>query len=329
MRRAINIILSLVIVFTCACTKVDNGSVPPVSESDFPYIFFDAMVAQTKSNLLTGSSLPTAEKTSFGVYGNDGTKLVFENVKMYRPDAGASFIYDELVLWEDNTYDFYAYYPYNDSNSNSNVEVVLGDDSPVPYISYTQPTSLDKMVDVMTASAIGKTPSSNPVPLTFNHRLFALDVVLVNAQKSDDNTDNTDNTLNISKVELKLSNLISSAKLYFDGTISPVGTEYNYSEYSYDNQNNIEIKSGDNAYDINGEGSFLLLPCESFYFSITIEGTDEWGSFTYSTEKKVTCDGGFLAGKQYQLSITKKAENGFIVKLPVKWEDGEIGFTFQ
>ena len=292
-----------------ACTKINTGTEQP--DEQYPYIFFDAEIAQTKSNLL--ESLPSSAGTGFGVFGYRGGEAIFDGgvAHMYRKEAGSSFLYDNLVLWTDANHDFYAYYPYNENTT-------VGKAETGPYVSYTQPTSLADMVDFMTASKTGCSySSSSVVPFVFNHRLFAFDVEIKNSQSY------ATEDLTISSATVTLHSVSSGARLYYDGTIADIGNTSDITETF----GSSTIEKGE-TLTLNGEDSFLLLPTGSLTISFNIKGTDEFGDFDISVDLQ-TIPSTFEAGQRYKMVISKVDGEGFTATVS-GWTDGDnITFTFN
>ena len=302
-----------------ACTKINPGT--EQSDSQYPYIFFDAEVLQTKAMLDT-ECLPDSAGTDFGVFGYRGdsesiTTPVFENERMYRKTDNGSFLYDNLVLWTEDSYDFYAYYPYK-----SGTQIGMHEEKGA-YVTYTQPTSLDDMIDFMTASNTGVTYAlGSLVNLKFDHRLFAFDVELKNST--------TSGSLTISSATVKLHDVASEATLYYDGDL-----EVNINEtldieetFSFENKPEAEVTS---LLTLNKD-SFLLLPTSSLNISFTIKGTDAFGDFNISVgddDNPQVISSEFEAGKRYKMVISKLDGEGFMATVS-GWDKGEdITFTFN
>ncbi len=307
-----------------ACTKINHSTEQP--DSKYPYMFFDAEVLQTKAMLDT-EYLPYGEGTAFGVFGykkdSESITPVFVNEqgelkdeRMYRKTDNGSFLYDNLVLWTEDTYDFYAYYPYI-----SGTQIGMHEDNGA-YVTYTQPTSLTAMVDFMTASTTDVEYSKNGslVDLMFEHRLFAFDVELKNAT--------TSGTLTISSAEITLNGVAAEATLYYDDN---------------DNDGNLDVET-DKTLDITekfsfnsetvesiltlNEDSFLLLPTSSLNISFTIKGTDAFGDFEIYVESQ-EISSSFEAGKRYKMVISKLDGEGFMATVSGWDEGGDITFTFN
>ncbi len=227
-----NKIFILLLLLGIGCTKNNHPSDKPTQLDS--YIFFNEAAVKTKGNLLEGTALPKAKHTSYGVMGLRGTSnsQVFEVYKsgdagttgnnkydnvavLYRPEEGETFTYDKLVLWSNETHRFCAFYPY----SADCITAVVADDVATnsvvdPYVSYTQPTKLANMTDVLTAYTeasydAGKSQIDNLVGLNFNHRLFALDVVLNNMQSE------SARPFRVKDAVIEFIGLGKRAKLYF------------------------------------------------------------------------------------------------------------------
>lgn len=332
MKRSIHIILSLVLMSLCACTGIDTGVRPDMPDPRYPYIFFDAEVASgTKSNLVEGDALPSDAGTSFGVFGYREGESVFEPevVMNYRPSDGAAFIYDNLATWmPEVSHEFYAYYPYETAAITA---AGLTMDDSKPYVKYVQPETLEDMVDVMTASS---NASASPVLLNFQHRLFSLDVVIKDGQISDDAY------LELSEASVVFTDVVSEAELYYDGNHAVIGDESGYvaAENVFDPA--VTVEPGGEGLIINGDHSFLFLPCDELTMVCLLNGNDEWGELgdwalgednpgLVVNQKIAAPAGGFKAGQKYVVVITKTDADGFVAQVG-EWADGgNINFTFK
>ena len=341
MRKSLFILL---LILAAGCSK-DPHSLDNVLPLD-AYIFFDANVAKTKVNLVE-DFLPSDKGTAFGVLGlkgnDDGVARVFdmytsgENgnsrfsdvAKMYRADDEGAFIYDQLALWTTEEHSFYAFYQY-DADCITEVNV---DENGDPYISYTQPTTLDGMKDVLTASETGLTyTDSTLVALAFDHRLFALDVVVKNTGMD---------TINVSSAKITFNEVANNADLYFDGRVlisNSTSLQFDLGTHIIPGEvvENVtgEGGSGEDSseYSLNGDVSFLFLPCSSLSVTVELSFTDMWGdNFSFKQTIPLTPTGeneeagAFEAGKQYALVLTRsKSENGvtFIYDV-LDWDEGD------
>lgn len=344
MKRSIHIILSLVLVSLCACNGIDTGVRPDMPDPRYPYIFFDAEVASgTKSNLVEGDALPSDAGTSFGVFGYREGESVFEPavvenfegvVENYRPSDGAAFIYDNLATWmPEVSHKFYAYYPYE---TVAITAAGLTTDDSKPYVKYVQPGTLEDMVDVMTASStVSETESSaSPVLLNFQHRLFSLDVVIKDGQTSDDAY------LELSEASVVFTDVVSEAELYYDGNHAVIGDESGYvaAENVFDPA--VTVEPDGEGLIVNGDHSFLFLPCDELTMVCLLKGNDEWGELgdwalgednpgLVVNQKIAAPAGGFKAGQKYVVVITKTDADGFVAQVG-EWADGgNINFTFK
>lgn len=321
MKKALHIIILLTAMSISACTKINISTEQPGTQ--YPYIFFDAEVLQTKA-MLNSDTLPYEAGTDFGVFGYKGdsesTTPVFvdkqgelKDERMYRKTDNGSFLYDNLVLWTEDSYDFYAYYPYI-SGTQIGMHETKG-----AYVTYTQPTSLNDMIDFidfMTASKTGVTYAlGSLINLEFDHRLFAFDVELENA---------TSGSLTISSATITLHDVASEATLYYNGDVETSGSLSIIKEFSFDPGT---VAEG-STLTLNGEDSFLLLPTSSLTVSFKITGTDGFGDFDISVDTQtITSD--FKAGQRYKMVISKLDGEGFMATVSGWDEGGEIKFTFN
>lgn len=351
MKRLKYILLISAAALAVACGKhipqPDQPDSPSLSRS---YIFFDQEVmdcTQTKTAMVEGDKLPSADGTAFGVMGYVNGNAIFNNAtyhlngiaKVQRNGAGydKSFTYQGLVQWTDatSTHNFYAFYPYKFSNL-----ISVGNDQ-MPYIRYAQATTTDKMDDILTASAAHtKQPI---VTLTFEHRLWALDITAKNIREHKDSLYNAqggydliDPVIKIKNIKVEIDEIPATGNIFLDGTVSvPTGAD-NLISMSKTIAVNKSFNPGADASNINGADSFLFLPCGSFKYRLTIEFENALG-LSYTTHHPATfvvdeegepvlADGqiqwdwatamgpdrtgdsvgdGFLAGKRYTLDIVK------------------------
>ena len=335
MNRKLYIAFAAVLTMLAACTKQPIDPTPQVPDSSRSYIFFEPTVNETvesKANLVEGETLPIEANTAFGVVGYCGTKSLFsayENgiAQVYRPDAIASFQYDNLIFWQDPTaeHDFYAFYPYS-----INAKVTNETD---PYITYTQPTANDaSMVDLMTAYT--STAKCNLVGLEFNHRLWALDVVITNTQTDGINGSDeviTDPTLTINSISVKVEGFPTEAKIYLNPT-SELEPKTALNAYTYTHT----IEGGDvltnSGVTATGTyGSFLFLPVKTFKYSLEIAYKDSRGvESSFSTGAAKTIAKEFEAGKRYKLTVNKTNDTFVVGTLtPSDWTDQSVDHEFN
>lgn len=192
MKRTLYILLfALTVALMAACSKHTPTPIQP-DTSTGSYIFFEPEIMESVET--RASTVPfTGDK--FGVFGYVGTKSIFtgytNNIAEVKKEERL-YVYDNLAQWQDatSTHNFYAFYPFDQTTG-------IADN--VPYIPYTQPTTLAGMTDVMTATtSVSKQNLTNGlVTLNFTHRLWALDVKVKNSQTNDvvTNPDGSDVTI--------------------------------------------------------------------------------------------------------------------------------------
>lgn len=343
---------ALLILSGCEKNSLQDIELGNTSNS---YIFFDAAVMETKGLLLDDTGLPNAAGTDFGVFGFRPSSAVGQTygdplfttytdmpsvARLYRETDNATFKYTDLELWHPGEHDFYAFYPYDKS-----IVTAAGvDANQKPYISYTQPQTLDGMFDLMTAKAENQTSSIPIVNLNFEHRLFAFDFVLKNNQTS------TVRPLEVTRAEIKFFNVGNQATLYYDGTENDISTYTNIPsadkaflsmiasgsnlQLSADQEHNFNKISGTDTFN-----SFLFLPCQTLNVQIKLTFKNAWNeTITYEpaaialTPKDENGDDTtFLAGHKYTLTITKSDDRiTFDPIEPTDWETTyNIPLTFN
>lgn len=355
-----NIYYIFLLAFAALLAGCERHSVESTDEV-YPgaYIFLDAKVVKTKATLYNEETLPNNKNTSFGVFGvrEDGQTPVFDNYTadenspfddvaiLYRPErpsggglnaVPADFIYDYLALWDSGENSFYAYYingskyhsEFDETEFNgfcTSTRNVISDvgvrrTSSKVYMEYKQPNTLETMVDVMTAKTT--TTQCDVVGLDFEHRLFAIDVVVRNYQIKDDKNPAKAFTFSNPTITFRVPN---GGDLYFDdensNTLNTDSLDVTYTFTPAEGTSfTIEAPSGSKERDFNlnrtietnsvgrpVDNPFLFLPCESLRvldFSLTFDNS--WGvSSTTHNSWKIAPEGGFKPGHQYQFIIKK------------------------
>lgn len=336
MKRTTDIFLLTVMLILTGCSKVNGipDSEPGVLEGT--YIFFNADLPDTKGAMIDGPSLPSEAGTAFGVFGfrPDGTPVfdrykadansTFDDVaKVYRPTSGSDqFTYDYLSLWHAGTHTFYAYYPYDET------QVIIPDTgidaNNRPYITFSQPTTLSSMVDMMTAKTTAQS-SEGEVVLPFYHRLFAFEVVLRNTHHiSSSQPSETVGKFRINGADVNFTDVTKSATVYFDDgadtdsepdlvlsqeTIENISSKLGGTDVSAPatNQQYIDVSLNNGNY-------YFFIPCESLSVNCTLKYLNAWNEeCEYSLTQTLSPEGGFLAGHKYALVI-KKTQTGNLVE---------------
>jgi hypothetical protein len=352
MRKLLHILIAFAAISIVACTKHIPESIPQYPDTPRSYIFFEPSVYETvesKAALVSGDKLPADAGTAFGILGYYGSTSLFASAytdgiaKVYRPEGSSDeqrlpFVYDNLVFWYDQTtqHHFYAFYPY--SNNANGTPLTINPNSGKPYIVYTQPTSNNAaMVDLMTASK--STSQCNEVELVFDHRLWALDVVITNAQTEGLNSSDqviTTPTITIKNVSVTVENFPTGARIYLDkeykeAEISTPGIVLNTEKTSQASTYTINAESSGDVLANSGTtaskryGSFLYLPVSAkvFKYSLSITYLDSRGvQETFTTGAAKVLDKAFDAGKKYTLTVTKTNDTFVVGTLsPSAWTD--------
>ena len=354
MKHYIYITLAIALSIVTACTEhpIDQG--PQVPESSRSYIFFEPEVMEvgaTKATLVEGETLPAAEGTAFGVMGYyNGTSVLgsYEDgvAKVYRNSEGGSFQYDHLGWWLNRDvnatikHNFFAFYPYS----------IYGDVSlneGLPYISYTLPETEAEMMDIMTAYT--ETARVLPVPLKFKHRLWALDVEVVNRQTGDGYSQPgaalTPPDLTVVSVKVTLENIPSAGTMGIDDALSCTVSSRTTKEYTLP-QTGIKISPVDDpaTTDVKENaasfGPLLFLPTElsndgnSVSYKLDFTLNNHWGdeytqSFPLSAFKLANEATSFEPGKRYKLTVVKNDTEASVGLTVTEWETQDVTHTFQ
>lgn len=316
MKQTIHIALTTAVLFIAACTKHAIDPLPQVPESSRSYIFFEPEVIETKANLVTGTTLPTGDAGTFGVVGYCNNATLFTGytngiARVYRNNDGI-YQYDNLGKWANgtDTHHFYAFHPYS-----LPVNVNGGD----PLINYSLPATEGGMVDILTSyTSLSKT---SLVPLTFSHRLWALDMEITNNQTENPYNPNGSAALapNLSIVSamLTLTNLPSTGTLELDGTTTVSGraTSKSYTLFSSSTSNPEHVLASGASKSF---GPLLFFPTSVAYsttdkvqYKIDLVLKNPWGveyEFSYPATANTYDDFAvteFAAGSRYKISIKK------------------------
>ena len=339
-----------------SCDKISPSQ--EGGETSGSYIFFEPEVLEgiDVKSLLTGKEFPSDEGTAFGAIGyysepQDDNTIKLTNIftsateKVYRKEAGKSFVYDNLALWKPSiNHVFYGFYPHGLQDKNL---VKLNNGS--PYIEYTQPTTMDNMVDILTAKRelTQAAATNNSVDLTFTHSLWALDIIVINNQTENPynpGTGTLDPYLYIESATLTLVNIPSGGKLNLDGN-NTVDSRSNitYTLHS-STSNNITLGKKDSESSSHNFGPFLFFPTnieidesQKVQYRLDFKFKNPWGisyDFSYPANADSYADftvTKFNAGSRYQLTITKKEGDSFTVKTSseIPWNNEEINHEFK
>lgn len=333
MKRISYIFLTMLLLTGCGKHYGIEDTNPEILEGS--YIFFDAGVNVTKGTLINDTTPLKSEGSSFGVFGfrpeNQGGGHIFNgydnNVAEVYWD-GNCFAYEKLTLWHSGEHKFYAYYPYEATQS---VIKGLGEDSGNGlYITYTQPTTLNTIVDVMTATTTTSAGTDGVVRLAFGHRLSALDLVVKNNQTE------SEREIKIKTAYLKLENISSGGTLYFDGTTISNSASFTTLEHAYDMASPITITydkadEENRKHNLNSSNSFLFLPCEYLMATVTLTIVNAWGQEAQVgiTGQKLQPTGGFEAGKRYEMVISKNDKDITFTCNVEAWENKNVDMEFN
>ena len=361
MKHYIYITLAIVLSIVTACTEHPIVQVPQVPESSRSYIFFEPEVLEaktTKAEIVEGKELPGDAGTAFGVLGYyEGTSIFDEYgdgiAEVYRREKKSSFQYDHLGWWLNRNaaattnHNFFAFYPYS-------IKEVVEPNNGNPYISYTLPTNEDDMVDILTAYK--STARVSPVQIVFQHRLWALDVEVVNRQTGDGYSQPgaalTPPDLTVVSVKVTLENIPSAGTMAIEGTGCTVTSRAIGREYILP-QTGITISPIDDPETIDDKenaanfGPLLFLPTPVSYtdengenktvsYKLDFTFRNHWGveytqSFPLSAFKLANKVTSFEPGKRYKLTVVKTdTEASVVLDDDIGWtEEKDVTHTFN
>lgn len=335
-----HILFVFLTIIAVSCSKADpEVTGPNVPKPSGPYIFFEPElldVKETKADLI--NEFPTAEGTAFGVLGfYEGGEPIFDGyddnnyiAKVYR-DNGV-YKYDNLSPWMGEKHTFHAFYPYDDLVGN----MKLGTNN-VPYIEYTQPSTVEAMKDIIGVRA--ETNKVATVDLKFQHLLWAFNVVIKNSQTTElvGAETLTNPSITIKSVKLTVQGLSKVVFLNLDA-------DYTYSKTSsYADPVTFTIYSSETGETVStGEtnaktfGPLLFVPSSGINYQLIIEYVTQGGvtdTFVYPAANDYkTLRTSFARGQVYNLNIEKKNDKFFVGYLENNgnWGDTEeFDHTFE
>lgn len=222
-------LISILTVFSC-----QKQSIGPDREYAEDGLVSFATRVHTKAPVIT---ILTGKY--FGVYGYSYSNLTnwgtakakatpneFHNLSVSGTDCTYQYLGEDAIggykKWDfSKGYSFFAYYPYTDINSSSDIKpspMTYDNGAPIyetPYIDYTLPISNsqsvnpDNMLDIMTAAVMDHTLTLGPVvDFNFYHRLFCIDLKAIN---------HTDDEITVSNLSMTISGIhYNKARIYMD-----------------------------------------------------------------------------------------------------------------
>lgn len=364
MNRTPYIPLVLTVLLAAACTKpMPDSEISDSQSTSRSYIFFEPEIIEAAE---TRADIPF-EHDSFGVMGFVGNSAVFSGHTGDKAEVrkeGDLYTYSPLAQWQGSqNHNFYGFYPYSLSSS-----VNTGADY-IPYITYTQPTTLASMLDVMTAKT-GPVTKQSYVTLTFTHRLWALDVKVKNSQKnqvtvSPDGSEVTkDPNLTIVEAKLYIYGIPASGNISLGSDAVTSSTDIQPSAAICYNLLPTSQSALPKTLASTKEETFqqlLFIPCNGLYYRLEITFKNSWGAaylYTYpdyptpeidddgkpiidasapyeynATDGKwyLPLDKSFDAGKRYSLTVEKiDATANYNIKWAIyDWYSVDVDHTFN
>ena len=228
-----------------------------------------------------------------------------------------------------NQHTFYAFYPYNDLQG----KVSVGTDK-IPYISYTQPTAMADMKDILGTSLTVSNPES-PVRLHFQHLLWAFKINVKNSQTNEVNNDGDTIEkpyLKVTEVTFKLEGFPSSVNLNLDENFNVTTNSSRDLSYTiYSNTTGDQIDRGKSK----SYGPLLFVPVTGLKYQVTVKYVTQAGAsgtYTYPSSGYKTVSGTTFQpgpGEAYDLTIEKKDDMFFVGIEPGEWTSSEFEHTFN
>ena len=351
MKHYIYITLAIVLSIVTACTEhpIDQG--PQVPESSRSYIFFEPEVLEaktTKAEIVEGEELPGDASTAFGVLGYYEGTSIFKGygdgiAEVYRREKNSSFQYDHLGWWlirdaaATTKHNFFAFYPYSINENNENVVPNNGN----PYINYTLPTSEADMEDILTAYK--STARVSPVQIVFQHRLWALDLEVVNSQTGDGysqpGAEITPPNLTVVSAKVTLDNIPSKGTMGISDLTYTINSRTTQA-YTLP-QTDITISPVDDPVTTGIKenaacfGPLLFLPTDVSYdggtvgYKLDFTFKNHWGDeYTQSFDRSFKL-AKFEPGKRYKLTIVKNDTEATVGLTVSEWTTQDVTHTFE
>lgn len=348
MKHYIYITLAIVLSIVTACTEHPIVQVPQVPESSRSYIFFEPEVLEaktTKAEIVEGKELPGDAGTAFGVLGYYEGTSIFDGygdgiAEVYRREKNSSFQYDHLGWWLNRDaaattkHNFFAFYPYS-------IKEVVEPNNGNPYISYTLPTNEADMTDILTAYNAKARVSI--VPLVFQHRLWALDVEVVNRQTGDGysqpGAEITPPNLTVVSAKVTLENIPSKGTMGISDLTYTINSRTTQA-YTLP-QTDITISPVDDPVTTGIKenaasfGPLLFLPTDVSYdggtvgYKLDFTFKNHWGDeYTQSFDRSFKL-AKFEPGKRYKLTIVKNDTEATVGLTVSEWTTQDVTHTFE
>ena len=355
MKHYIYITLAIALSIVTACTEHPIVQVPQVPESSRSYIFFEPEVLEaktTKAEIVEGEELPGDASTAFGVLGYYEGTSIFKGygdgiAEVYRREENSSFQYDHLGWWLNRdaaattNHNFFAFYPYS-------IKEVVEPNNGNPYIRYTLPTSEADMEDILTAYK--STARISPVQIVFKHRLWALDVEVVNRQTGDGYSQPgaalTPPDLTVVSVKVTLENIPGAGQIFIDNDLTCNISSRDTQEYTL-NSDPVTISAVDDPateeIEENSSVSFgplLFLPTDLSYgtgsvqYQLDFTFESHWGdeytqTFQLRDFKLAEGADSFEPGKRYKLTVVKTDTKASVDLDVTGWTEKDVTHTFN
>lgn len=348
MKHYIYITLAIALSIVTACTEHPIVQVPQVPESSRSYIFFEPEVLEvktTKAEIVEGKELPGDAGTAFGVLGYYEGTSIFDGygdgiAEVYRREKNSSFQYDHLGWWlirdaaATTKHNFFAFYPYS-------IKEVVEPNNGNPYISYTLPTNEADMKDILTAYNAKARVSI--VPLVFQHRLWALDVEVVNRQTGDGysqpGAEITPPNLTVVSAKVTLDNIPSKGTMGISDLTYTINSRTTQA-YTLP-QTDITLSPVDDPVTTGIKenaacfGPLLFLPTDVSYdggtvgYKLDFTFKNHWGDeYTQSFDRSFKL-AKFEPGKRYKLTIVKNDTEATVGLTVSEWTTQDVTHTFE
>lgn len=354
-----NIYLTLLLSFLfVGCDKADEILDIEPDTPAYGYILFNAD-KPTRGALVDDMNRPFGVMGYYWEYNNQNdiwttvrvlaTPDVFHAQKITYDDGSQLHTYEQLKPWEFGyKYTFFGYYPY-ETESQGTLSVSDNSVQGTPYITYTLPTDVAKMQDVMTAAVYDTDyRSTREVAFTFKHRLTAVDVQMINMNAPLEN--GTEVYVKVTNLKVNLENQgYDKVVIPMDDTMPLERTEAADKKKDYTIVPSVTLapSNGESSAIVASGNPLIIIPQEkisgSYLYgtvSLSIQYVDKNGNPITVADAVVTngavapisfnVERDLLPGRRYvlQLTFTRDALTLQVIP-PGEWVDNRVDVEFD